>query len=596
MSGFVGIAHRDRAPLDTVLLERMTESMAFRGPDGRQTWIGEGVGLGAALHRSTYEAAREVQPATLESDVWIVADARLDCRGELIADLRSRGRRPSLECPDSELILHAYAVWGERCVDHLSGDFAFGIWDGRRERLFCARDHFGVAQFFYAQVGDTLLIGNTLQALLLFPGLSSALDEQALADAALFNFFLEPEATAYLAIRRLTQGHTLTWGDAGLRVERYWSPPVSLPSLRCRTDDEYIERFRVEFDRAVADRLRIDAVGCQLSGGMDSTSIAATANSLLAAKGIRAGVRTYTIVYNHLLNEDEGMYAEEVAAHCGFPLEKIVAEEHLNTTLSDEPDWLPAEPGLIYSPAEREIVSRVSQFARAHLVGLGGDPALHCAPFSLNGAWAAIGQGEWRWPLKCARRAWRVRSRGDALPPLPAWVHPRLAGRFDLQSRIERVRRPLLSHRSGMVGAPLWRAFFALSDPGSSGIPVRVRFPFFDRKLFELILALPPAPWCEHKLILRAAMAGRLPATVLARPKTPLPGNPLHLLHQVSGVPSWMREVLATPEMRDILDTQWLEQVERMPPAQQATVWHKSRPPIDLAFWLRHHRSATLRA
>lgn len=593
MSGFLGMVSLDGTPADPVLLGRMTAAMAYRGPDGCRSWLALGVGFGHALLRSTSEGESEEQPASLDGETWIVADARLDDRDTLASSLRAHGRSITPHAPDPDLILHAYAAWGERCLDHLSGDFAFGIWDARQRRLFCARDPFGVAQLFYIQIGETLLFGNTLQALFLYPGVSPTLDEQAVADFALFDYFLDPDTTAYSAIRRLPQGQRLTWSTAGLRTERYWSPPVHVRPLRCRNPQEYVEQFRIVFDRAVADRLRTDRVGCQLSGGMDSTSIAATAYSLLKAGGKPCDFRAYTIVYEQLLQEEEGPYAGQVAAYCGFPVERVVAEQHFQNVPPSAPTWLPPEPSLLSAPPELEIVKRVNRFARVLLVGLGGDPALNAPPFSWSGAWAALGQGEWGWPLRCARRAWGSRRRASRATLLPPWIHPRLADRMDLRERIDQLRRPSYSQRVGMAEAPLWRAFFAWSDPGASGFPLRVRFPFFDQKLFEFILTLPPAPWCERKQILRRAMEGRLPPAVLTRPKTGLPGNPWHVLHEQTGIPDWKLELLAVPEMHDIVDGRWLDHMARLPRVQQAAAWAATSPPINLAYWLQHRHAAT---
>src|SRR6266851_4305018 len=153
MSGIVGIVNPDGAPVDRHLLQQMTEAMAFRGPDAKEIWSQGSVGFGHAMLRTTHESVHERQPASLDGKVWITADARVDARAELITKLESKGQIKAKAATDAELILHAYHVWGEECVEHLLGDFVFAIWDGRRRRLFCARDHFGVKPLYYAQVG-----------------------------------------------------------------------------------------------------------------------------------------------------------------------------------------------------------------------------------------------------------------------------------------------------------------------------------------------------------------------------------------------------------------------------------------------------------
>ena len=148
MSGFVGILNLDGAPVDRELLERMTKALAFRGPDEQRIWCGENAGLGHAMLRTTRESLHERQPFQSAMGSWIIADARVDARAELINKLNadpSGNRNVSLATPDVELILAAYERWGDACVDHLLGDFAFAIWDARERRLFCARDQIGRA-------------------------------------------------------------------------------------------------------------------------------------------------------------------------------------------------------------------------------------------------------------------------------------------------------------------------------------------------------------------------------------------------------------------------------------------------------------------
>src|SRR5437016_3404159 len=137
MSGIAGILNLDGGPVDRSLLSRMTNFMTFRGPDAQQIWAHGNVGLGHTLLRTTEESERERQPFTLDGHVWIVSDARLDAQHELIEKLEARGEYLKSGLADVELLLRAYRVWGEDCVQHLLGDFAFAVWDGALQRLFC---------------------------------------------------------------------------------------------------------------------------------------------------------------------------------------------------------------------------------------------------------------------------------------------------------------------------------------------------------------------------------------------------------------------------------------------------------------------------
>ncbi len=147
MSGFVCILHRDGAPIERALLQSLTDFLSYRGPDARESWIDGSIGMGHALLRTTHESKSERQPASLEGRYWIVADARLDAREQLIVELHRAKRDVRANASDCELILQAYAAWGTLCIDRLTGDFSFAVWDAGHKQLFCARDHFGIKPF-----------------------------------------------------------------------------------------------------------------------------------------------------------------------------------------------------------------------------------------------------------------------------------------------------------------------------------------------------------------------------------------------------------------------------------------------------------------
>ena len=284
MSGIVGIFHRDGAPIEPAVLHCLVDSLAYRGPDAHGSWLGTAIGLGHSMLRTTSESFGELQPAVFEDRYSITADARLDGRAELQAALDlSRGGIGHL-VPDSELILRAYAKWGQACVEHLRGDFSFAIWDAPNKQLFCARDQFGVKPFYYASIGSTLVFSNTLDCIRRHPAVSGRLNDLAIADFLLFDVIQEPGATSFADIRRLPPAHTLVCEQDGISVRRYWVLPVSAPIYHKRPS-ECVEQFRELLDRAVADRLRTDHVGVLMSGGLDSPTVAASAQQILGRNG-----------------------------------------------------------------------------------------------------------------------------------------------------------------------------------------------------------------------------------------------------------------------------------------------------------------------
>ena len=243
MSGFVGIVNLDGAPVDRAILERLTASIAYRGPDALEIRIFDGAGFGHAMFRTTWEAEREHQPCTLADGAgggtaWITGDCRIDAREELVASLGSHGRSVARDATDPELILHAWAVWDTACLEHLLGDFSFAIWDTARRRLFCARDHLGVRLFYYARKGNTLVFGNTLYCLRQHPAVTDDLNELTIADYLLGVAGEDQSTTAFRDINRLPPAHCMEWaGEPELRIRKYWTVPVD-PLVRFRRRSE----------------------------------------------------------------------------------------------------------------------------------------------------------------------------------------------------------------------------------------------------------------------------------------------------------------------------------------------------------------------
>src|SRR5579862_5201525 len=206
--------------------------MAFRGPDAQRTWHDEHAGLAHALLATNSEEVGRAQPASPDGEVWLTGDVRLDARHDLVHKLVGAGRDASLAQSDAELVMHAYALWSELCIEHLAGDFAFSIWNRRTCRLFAARDQFGVSPFFFARSGEFLLFSNTLEAILLHPGVPDVLNERAMGDFLVSGWIGDGAATVFAAIDRLPPAHCLTWSPAGNQVRRYWTVPAPGPLLR----------------------------------------------------------------------------------------------------------------------------------------------------------------------------------------------------------------------------------------------------------------------------------------------------------------------------------------------------------------------------
>jgi asparagine synthase (glutamine-hydrolysing) len=607
MSGIVGLLNLDGAPVDPALLARLTQSMAVGGPDGQATWAAGAIGLGHALLRTTLESAQEAQPCTLDGAAWITADARIDGRAELIAELRAQGGRAAdSHQPDVELILHAYAAWGTSCVEHLIGDFAFAIWDTRQQRLFCARDQIGTKPFFYMHQGQTLAFSSSLNCLRLLPGFSPQLDEVAAADFLLFNTNQDPTTTIFSGIRRLTPAHTLTYADGALQIDRYWRLPDH-PVIEYRPDEETITRFQSLFNQAVGDRLRTERVSMTMSGGLDSSSVAVTAQRLMGEAGLlkpaeggsERGVRAFTLIQDQASPEDEGVYARLVAEHAHLAIEYLPSRAPAPPDLDHIPDTAP-EPGQLgIEDPEAHLTLRLSGYSRVSLSGLGGDPLLYP---SRTFVYDLLGRGDWVRLARLVRgQLWRTgklpplylrsglkRLLGGARPPaLPAWVNPTFAARLGLPERQRQVLERIETQdpRRGLAEAPFWSNQLAWGDPGYTRLPLEVRHPFFDVRLLIFALSVPPIPWMVNKALLRAAMRGLLPERVRLRPKTPLGAARAPVAPP--GPVDWPERLAATPALEPFVNPgmliQIIQETAKAAPQTAATV----RAPLALAYWLR---------
>ena len=603
MSGFVAILNCDGSPCDKAALRQLTDFLAFRGPDERQVWVDGPAGLGHALLRMTPEVKRERQPLSLDQRVWIAADARVDGRKELINALaREPGDGPPISAvaPDVELILRAYLVWGESCVDHLLGDFAFVIWDAPRRKFFAARDHFGVKPLFYATAGGAIVISNTLDCVRRHPYVSDQLDDLAIADFLLFDCINEPGATSFADIRRLPPAHILSTEEGRISTHRYWELCVNEP-VHYRRSSDYTERFLELLDAAVADRLHTGRAGVLMSGGLDSTTVAASAKRILAHNGNPDSLRAYTAIFDLLFSHEEGRYAALVGEFLKIQIEFQASD---NARIFQSADTHTPEPVHAACPDFTACqLTHAFSHSREMLTGFGADPALSSllsTHFRKLLAKRQFGRAlvdamkylnaEGRFSrlyIRTRARRWFPSKTQNAW--CPEWLNPDLDRRFDLRGRWEECTRTAAPRAAvrpvaqEALAAPVWANLFEGFDPGATRIPVLVRHPFFDLRLVNFLLALPTVPWCCDKELLRAAARGVLPDAVRLRRKSPLQADPVVALLQRPDS-SWVDSFSPLAELERYVIRDRLPRVFGTKDPWSA--WINLRP-LSLNFWLQ---------
>jgi asparagine synthase (glutamine-hydrolysing) len=605
MSGIVGLVNLDGAPVDRHLLGRMTEFMEFRGPDAQRVWVNGHVGFGHTLLRTTDEAAREAQPFSLDGETWIVADARVDGREELIARLRAEGREIQPGAPDCELILHAYHAWGEGCVERLIGDFAFAVWDGRERRLFCARDHFGVRPFYYARVGSTLIFGNTLNCVRLHPAVSDELNELYIGDFLLFGYSQEVATTVFVDILRLPPAHCLSLSRDYLRLHQYWALPNEVVLRDQRRARDVLDEFGHHLRAAVEDRLRTNCVGVLMSGGLDSTSVAAVAHQALAKKYENFELRAYCGVYDYLIPDEERHYAGLAAESIGIPIDFLPLDnfspyEHWKQTNFRRPE--PFHNPLFV--VKVELWRRLAERSRVSLSGWDGDAVMcellkpYFTTLFRERRFGRLARDCWsymRWkgePPPVGVRTWlrqQWRRVPESRPTLPTWLNRDFAARLDLAGRWEewqRKPRPAHDIRPNLYSlfrSSLWTGLFEEYDCEVTLRPVEFRHPLADLRLVNFLLSVPPAPWLVGKEILRAAMRGVLPERIRQRPKSPVRQDAVTKLVCAGRCPG-IDKFTPTPQLKEYVTP------EAIPDLKVEDIWQVwiNLRPLSLNHWLQH--------
>jgi asparagine synthase (glutamine-hydrolysing) len=559
MSCLVAILNTDGAPIDRRILAQMIDLLPYDGAAAR-VWIDGSIGLACVPLRSRLPAAS----LRVTERAVVMIDGRLDDQTTLAARVNALPR--SEVAADVDLALAAYASWGTGCAEHLVGDFALCAWDIARRQLFWARDQLGVKPLYYARLGTTLIVSNVLRAVRRHRDVSMRLDDLSTCDLLLFGACLEPSHTSFADIARLPPAHTLTCSEASPepRVRRYWSLDPG-PECRFRDPQEYVDCYLHTLDVAVRDRTRGQPVAIMMSGGLDSTSVAAGAARAFGPTA-RTNVRGFTAAYETVAADYEPRYASMVGEWLGVEVEQYAVDGYELFARWDR-DLLPPEPSTEAMTAMMaDLLDRVSMHADVLLTGDGGDPLLLPATvLHLLG----------RVPVfQLARDLWRSARAGAPAPlgvrsaihrwrspptRVPVWLTAAFRSRIDPHARVEEIarrRRPANTRRGASLASlldPWWTSMFETYDPGATGRAVEFRYPLFDVRLISLLLTFPTHPWFIDKQLLRKAMRGRLPDAILSRPKSPLAVD-LFDVHRRWSVEEAARVFEGVPELEPIID------------------------------------------
>ncbi|MFC0524829.1 asparagine synthase (glutamine-hydrolyzing) [Pontibacillus salicampi] len=535
------------------VVQHIANTLHYRGPDEANSWIKPHIAFGhQRLIVVDPDGGR--QPMTFQSGAnayTICYNGELYNTEDIRKELQARGWS-FLSHSDTEVLLKSYMEWKEKCVDHLNGIFAFGIWDGETESLFLARDRLGVKPLFYTENAGGFLFGSELKALLAHPDVQPILDREGVSEILALGPSRTPGNGVFKGIKELRPGHVARFNRDGLKVSRYWNV-----QSHEHTDDveKTSSTIRELFEDAVTRQLVSDVpVGTFLSGGVDSSAITAIAADHMKKEG-KDPLSTFSINYQdnekyfqsstYQPNSDESFIDLMTQTHQTNHQTCIMDNKQLAYMLKeavhmrDLPGMADVDSSLLWFC--REIKQKVT-------VALSGE----CAD-EIFGGYPWFYREE-----ELAREGFPwIRSsnvRHELLAP--EWrekldLHDYMMGRyrdtiretptFEGDSKEEAQRREMFYLNQ------LWFMTTLLDrkDRMSMGASLEVRVPFSDHRLVEYVWNVP---WemkrykDREKGILRKALEGLLPNEVLYRKKSPYPKT--HNPDYTNAVVEWMNYIL----------------------------------------------------
>ena len=397
MSAICAVFSRDRQPVDARLVADIMSASPGRSVHGERAWADERVAIGHQHFHVTREECSQEQPlCTPDAQAVVAADARIDNRSEVGKLL---GIRPSdlAQLSDAGLILAAYRHWSRECPRYLLGDFAFLIWDVRKQTLFGARDALGARGLNYFINDRVALFSSEVATLLVHPAVHRQINDRKIAEF-LTDIPADEGATFYRDIQTLSPGHSIAVTPESITVRRFWSADPTT-RIRYSKDSEYAEHYRALLVEAVRCRMRSTGpIGVSLSGGLDSAPIAGVLASLLpSVRPEQRGLRTYSYVFDRYTQCDERRYFEPLIARYGMDATYVPCDD--KWTFRDFPKW-PGMKDMVFADAFAWLPDAVRHAAsrdgvRLLFAGYFGDTL-----FLLGRYWLA--------DILCRRTSWRT--------------------------------------------------------------------------------------------------------------------------------------------------------------------------------------------
>src|SRR5512139_62784 len=520
-------------------IDRMLEKLQRRGPDHGGSFSDGPLAFGHRRLAIIDLSPRGNQPMVDSAlGLVLVFNGTIYNYRELREELRQSGHH-FFSDGDSEVILKAYAAWGEQCVERLHGMFAFAIWDQQRQSLFLARDRLGIKPLYYSQDATKLRFASNIQSLLAGGGVDTSIDPVALHHQFTLHAVIPAPRTILNGVRKLAPGHTLTIGkDGTARLRRYWQLYACRPE-QPRSDQEWTEMIHAALREAVKRRLDIAdvPVGVLLSGGLDSSLLV----GLLAEAGVK-DILTFSIGFEDQPEErgSEFEFSDQVAAMYNTRHHKYsIPNEQVLTRLPEAVAQM-AEPMVGQDAVAFYLLAeRVSQEVKVVQSGQGADEVF------AGYFWYPLMDAEHGSDLERFARHYFDRPHSEFLETVSADYRGEdhtsrlidsLLAELGADTFIDRVLR--MDTTTLIVDDPVKRV-----DNMTMAWGLEARVPFLDHQLVELAAAMPAELKLasEGKHVLKTIARGLIPDAVIDRKKGyfPMPalkfvrGDFLHFMQDI---------------------------------------------------------------
>jgi asparagine synthase (glutamine-hydrolysing) len=527
MCGIAGqYCFNETAP-DTKLLSVMSERLAHRGPDGEGVHISGPVAL-AHRRLAIIDLSDEgLQPMTSEDGtLWLVFNGEIYNFVELREELIEKGHRFHSRS-DTEVILHAYEEWGHACLNRFNGMWAFALWDGPRQELFCARDRFGIKPFYYAHAGDSFLFASEIKALLAHPEVGTTPDDATLGTFLAWGVLDHSGRTMFDGILQLRPAHAMVVTNDGAQPPfRYWNVKVNEAICSAIPDAEVAAKLRSLLHDATNIHLRSDvAIGTCLSGGIDSSALTAIINGLIreeAPASVGARQKTFSVVFSDK-RFDESRYIDEIVAATGVDAHRV---EPSPETLWDDIDrlvYMQDEPfGSLSIYAQYCVMRLAREQVKVVLDGQGADELL-AGYLAYQGSY--IGG-----LLRSFHLLTGCREIIGSLTHHRGFFHSSLQQLFVRKARRALLKciAPPVNRYGGRLEEVLFReltstnlpALLHYEDRNSMAFSIESRVPFLDVRFVEYVALLPLDQKIRSgitKIALRSAIRGIVPESIRCR-------------------------------------------------------------------------------